>query len=192
MRSWDDTASDSQISQIVYLSRLSSFNSGRTGKIMDQIRWQGHAMTTAEVRRAPGEFPPLSVVHGYIMLYSSWLYLRVILFIFCLNNGSNIIKPWAKAHGFLIFEPLFKFIVSSFFTCDSSVVSKGATMLTPVCNTDYEQDDWPWLKVFQAANNKTTQHIRIRMKNGCIYPCNMYILIRRPAGVFCGFCFVLV
>ena len=25
-----------------------------------------------------------------------------------LNNGSNIIKPWAKAHGFIIFEPLFK------------------------------------------------------------------------------------
>ena len=24
----------------------------------------------------------------------------------CLNNGSNIIKPWAKAHGFIIFEPL--------------------------------------------------------------------------------------
>ena len=23
-----------------------------------------------------------------------------------LNNGSNIIKPWAKAHGFIIFEPL--------------------------------------------------------------------------------------
>ena len=28
----------------------------------------------------------------------------------CLNNGSNIIKPWAKAHGFIIFEPLFKII----------------------------------------------------------------------------------
>ena len=30
----------------------------------------------------------------------------------CLNNGSNIIKPWAKAHGFIIFEPLFKIIYS--------------------------------------------------------------------------------
>ena len=27
----------------------------------------------------------------------------------CLNNGSNIIKPWALAHGFMILEPLFKF-----------------------------------------------------------------------------------
>ena len=25
-----------------------------------------------------------------------------------LNNGSNIIKPWALAHGFMILEPLFK------------------------------------------------------------------------------------
>ena len=24
------------------------------------------------------------------------------------NNGSNIIKPWALAHGFMILEPLFK------------------------------------------------------------------------------------
>ena len=30
---------------------------------------------------------------------------------FCLNNGSNIIKPWAKAHGFIIFEPLFREIL---------------------------------------------------------------------------------
>ena len=27
---------------------------------------------------------------------------------FGLNNGSNIIKPWALAHGFMILEPLFK------------------------------------------------------------------------------------
>ena len=29
-----------------------------------------------------------------------------------LNNGSNIIKPWALAHGFMILEPLFKQNVS--------------------------------------------------------------------------------
>ena len=34
-------------------------------------------------------------------------YDRVIV-VNCLNNGSNIIKPWALAHGFIIFEPLFK------------------------------------------------------------------------------------
>ena len=40
---------------------------------------------------------------------SSWEKTQVyFLFIFCLNNGSHIIKPWAKAHGFIIFEPLFK------------------------------------------------------------------------------------
>ena len=35
--------------------------------------------------------------------------------LFNTNNGSNIIKPWALAHGFMILEPLFKQKIQQFF-----------------------------------------------------------------------------
>ena len=55
-----------------------------------------------------------------------------------LNNGSNIIKPWAKAHGFIIFEPLFNKIyqtLSNILSNSRDLPTSGAWLLSGSCGT---------------------------------------------------------
>ena len=71
-----------------------------------------------------------------------------------LNNGSNIIKPWALAHGFMILEPLFKqnikvagfFFSSLYHNCTKdTLIPKSTLNSRPASHEMWIRSWWPGL-----------------------------------------------